>query len=153
MDNPTATGIEHSIGVLRWKDYTIGAPTVEVYDFDSASWSSGPDYPRRSQSSGHMCTIYVSTIVCTGGAFVGNAWSLELSDSTPQWRTLPSLSDSDVPRMTAHDGYIYVIAGYCSHFCYASSLEVLDLRDPTSLASTSASIPSARLAPLCTSAI
>ena len=154
-DKPTATGKHHPSVYYDDKIYTLGAP-MEVYDLVTASWSSGPGYPLTFEYAPHVCTIYISTVVCAGGyknMFYGNAYTLELSDSTPQWTSLPSLSDSRIFHgMVAHNGYVYVIGGYCAHYCYSKSVERLDLSSPTSWLSMSESIPSARLAPLCTTA-
>ena len=136
--------------------YHVDSPTdaVEIYDLATNTWSAGPSYP--IALSGLQCAIYQSVVVCAGGyksnQFYANAYTIDLASSNPAWETLPSLSDSRVSHgIAAANGYFYVIAGYCSHSCYATTVEVLDMNNPTSWLSTSANTPDGRLAPLCTS--
>ena len=161
-NKPTATAFHRAL-YYDGKVYTIAGDTyhvnnptdaVEIYDLATDTWSAGPSYP--IALVGLECAIYQSVVVCAGGytsgTFYANAYTIDLASTNPAWGSLPSLSDSRVNHgIAAADGYFYVIAGYCDHNCYASTIEVLDINNPTSWLSTSANTPDARLAPLCTS--
>jgi N-acetylneuraminic acid mutarotase len=134
-----------------------GTSKVEIYDLETDVWSSGPDYP--ASYGGLKCVVADATIVCAGGyisnKFKAEAFSMDLSASELKWETLPSLSDSRTMHgMASANGYVYVIAGYCAHYCYSNTVEVLDLSDPTSwLITTDANkLPDTRYSPTATSA-
>ena len=161
-DKPTATAFHQAL-FYDGKVYTVTGdihhvdnPTdaVEIYDLATDTWSAGPSYPLALSTV--QCAIHQSVIVCAGGyksnAFYAYAYKLNLASSNPAWERLPNLLDSrTLHGIAAANGYFYVIAGYCSHSCYASTVEVLDVNNPTSWLSTSENTPDARLTPLCTS--
>ena len=162
---PTARG-GHSAVYHDDKVYNIAGSTyggdsgtkkVEIYDLRTNEWSSGPDFP--GSYGGLTCVVEDATIVCAGGytsnRFQAGAFSMDLSANELKWITLPSLSDSRVHHsMTSANGYVYVIAGYCAHYCYSNTVEVLDMSNPTSwLITTSANnLPDSRYEPTATSA-
>ena len=164
-DMPTARG-SHEVVYYDGKVYNIAGSTyhvdagtskVEIYDLETDVWSSGPDFP--ASYGGLKCVVEDATIVCAGGYqannFKAGAFSMDLSASELKWETLPSLSDSRVSHgMASANGYVYVIAGYCAHYCYSNTVEVLDLSDPTSwLITTDANnLPDSRYSPTATSA-
>ena len=161
-DKPTATNghqalfYDGKVYTFTGETYHVDNPTntVEIYDLATDTWSTGPSYP--IALSAIKCAISESVVVCAGGyksnKFYDSAYKINLASSDPAWETLPSLRDSRVHHgIAAANGYIYVIAGYCSHYCYASTVEVLDVNNPTSWLSTSANTPDARMEPWCTS--
>ena len=78
---------------------------------------------------------------------------MDLDSSDPSWSALPSLSSGRMLHgLVATGGLVYAIAGYCGHYCYTSKVEVLDMSDPTSWSTSSASIPDYRLSAMYTSA-
>lgn len=162
-DKPTQTW-SHAAVYHDGKVYTIGGTldggyawtnAVDVYDIESDAWSTGPaSYP---MANGELqCVMYGSKIVCTGGyrgSFHSNAYVMDLDVSSPSWSALPSLSSNRIKHgLVATGGLIYAIAGYCGHSCYTSTVEVLDMSDPTSWSTTSTNIPDYRLSAMYTSA-
>ena len=78
---------------------------------------------------------------------------MDLDVSSPSWGALPSLSSGRIYHgLVATGGLVYAIAGYCGHSCYTSTVEVLDMSDPTSWSTTSTNIPDYRLSGMYTSA-
>ena len=160
-DKPTAVG-GHAQVYYDGKVYAIAGATnhvdtgtnkFEIYDLATDSWTSGPDAPWSYGSQ--KCVIHDSTVVCAGGyiqnRFKDAAYSIDLSASTLQWTTLPSLSDSRTHHgMATANGYVYVISGYCAHYCYSTTVETLDVSNPTSWRTTN--LPDARFEPSATSA-
>ena len=162
-DKPTAV-YQHASAYYEGSIYTVGGrpagshtalATVEIYNLDSDTWTSGPSYPKALYTV--QCVTHEAFLICAGGysnGFYSSVYGMDLSDVADlKWDIMPSLSDSRTHfGMIAANGYIYVISGYCSHGCYTSTVEVLDMRDPSSWLSTSIDTPDARMAPLSVSA-
>jgi len=159
-DMPTGSDVHASV-YHDGKVYTIGGRTsssfysnqVQIYDVDSDTWStSTASYPFNVWML--ECTMYESNIVCSGGytgSFKSSVYYMDVSATTPSWIALPSLSSGlELHTIVTVNQYVYVIAGYCNHNCYTSSVEVLDMSNPTSWTTTSASIPDSRLSALST---
>ena len=157
-DKPTATWM-HAQVYYNGKVYCIaghtaghtGSVKVEIYDLDTDTWSTGPDYP--AAIGYHKCAMHLSTAFCAGGytwGFKNNAYSIDLSAASPSWTTLPSLNTARMYLgMVYSNGYIYVIGGYGpGHYQYPLSPESLDVSNPTSWKTTSADIPDATLTPI-----
>ena len=159
-DMPTGSDVHASV-YHDGKVYTIGGRTsssfysnhVQIYDVDSDTWStSTASYPFKVWML--ECTMYESNVVCSGGytgSFKSSVYYMDVSATAPSWVALPSLSSGlELHTIVTVNQYVYVIAGYCNHNCYTSSVEVLDMTNPTSWTTTSASIPDSRLSALTT---
>ena len=99
-------------GVEGFMDSTIAA--VDVYDFDTQTWSTWEDAPLPTERAGSTTTIRGTEVIITGGEGFGQTWGQTeaLDVITREWRSLGSLNQ---PRhgtqMFLYQDQLYVAAG------------------------------------------
>lgn len=99
-------------GVEGFIDSTIAA--VDVYDFDTGTWTTWEDAPLPTERAGSTTIGYDEEVIITGGEGFGQTWGQTeaLDLESREWRSLGSL---DQPRhgtqMFVYRDQLYIAAG------------------------------------------